>query len=108
MASVRSVPETAGNALFHQLFMSDETFGAIAEELAASAPGLIRLSEIGVTFDDDARETATVKCAALATGSVQNGGDFGERRLISAKMIRESDGKWRFRSLRAEPVDTGD
>ena len=60
MASVRSVPETAGDALFHQLFMRDETFGAIAEELAASAPGLIRLSEIGRSQENRPIQLLTV------------------------------------------------
>ena len=82
--------------------------GAYAARRPMAVSLTIRMSEIGVTFHDAARETATVKCAALATGSVQDGADFGERLLVSAKMVRESDGKWRFRSLRAEPVETGD
>ena len=64
----------------------------------------IALSEIGVTFQDPDRKSATVKCSALVTGSVQDGGDFSEGRPVSAKMVRGDDGKWRFRSLRAEPA----
>lgn len=64
----------------------------------------VSLAEIEVTFLDDAHETASVKCSAMATGWTKNGDSFREGRLISAELIREDDGEWRFRSLRADPV----
>ena len=64
----------------------------------------VSLAEIEVEFLDDAHDAAAVKCSAMATGSTQNGDFFREGRLISAELVRESDGEWRFRSLRAEPV----
>ena len=64
----------------------------------------VSLAEIEVTFHDDAHNAATVNCSAMATGSTQNGDFFREGRLIKAELVREDDGKWRFRSLRADPV----
>ena len=64
----------------------------------------VSLAEIDVTFHDDSRKAATVECSAMATGFTQNGDFFREGRLISAEMVCEDDGEWRFRSLRAEPV----
>jgi len=64
----------------------------------------VSLAEIEVTFHDDSRKAATVECSAMATGFTQNGDFFREGRLISAEMVCEDDGEWRFRSLRAEPV----
>ena len=63
----------------------------------------VSLDEIGVEFTDDKHESASVKCSAMATGTMQNGDFFREGRLISAEMVYE-DGEWRFRSLRADPV----
>ena len=63
----------------------------------------VSLDEIKVEFTDASRETASVNCSAMATGTTQNGDFFREGRLISAEMVRE-DGEWRFRSLRADPV----
>ncbi len=63
----------------------------------------VSLAEIEVEFPDDAHETASLKCSAMATGTTKNGDFFREGRLISAEMVRE-DGEWRFRSLRADPV----
>ena len=63
----------------------------------------VSLDEIKVKFTDASRETASVNCSAMATGTTQNGDFFREGRLISAEMVRE-DGEWRFRSLRADPV----
>ena len=64
----------------------------------------ISLAEIDVEFTGANHDAASVKCSALATGTTQNGDSFREGRLVSAEMILEDDGKWRFRSLRAEPV----
>ena len=64
----------------------------------------VSLAEIEVEFTDDRHETASVKCSAMATGTTQNGDFFREGRLISADMVLEDDGEWRFRSLRADPV----
>lgn len=64
----------------------------------------VSLAEIDVIFHDDSHKAATVNCSAMATGSTQNGDLFREGRIISAELIREDDGKWRFLSLRAEPV----
>jgi hypothetical protein len=63
----------------------------------------VSLAEIDVSFLDDAHDTASVKCSAMATGTTQNGDSFREGRLISAELVRE-DGEWRFRTLRADPV----
>ena len=63
----------------------------------------VSLAEIEVDFLNDARDAATVKCSAMATGTTQNGDFFREGRLISAEMVHD-DGEWRFRSLRADPV----
>ena len=62
------------------------------------------LSEIEVEFTDDSHTVANVKCSAMATGTTQNADFFREARLITAEMVREDDGEWRFRSLRADPV----
>ena len=64
----------------------------------------VSLAEIEVEFTDAAHKAATVKCSAMATGSTQNGDFFREGRLISAELVNEDDGEWRFRSLRADPV----
>ena len=64
----------------------------------------VSLSEIEVEFTDDSHTAATVKCSAMATGTTQNADFFREARQISAEMVREDDGEWRFRSLRADPV----
>ena len=40
----------------------------------------------------------------MATGTTRNADVFREGRLISAEMVLEDDGEWRFRSLRADPV----
>ena len=64
----------------------------------------VGLSEIEVEFTDDSHTAATVKCSAMATGTTQNADFFREARLITAEMVREDDGEWRFRSLRADPV----
>jgi len=64
----------------------------------------VSLAEIEVDFHDAAHDAATVKCSAMATGTTQNADVFREGRLITAEMIREDDGEWRFRSLRADPV----
>jgi len=64
----------------------------------------VSLAEIEVTFHDDTHKNATVKCSAMATGSTQDGDFFREGRLIDAELVREDDGEWRFRSLRADPV----
>ena len=64
----------------------------------------VSLAEIEVEFPDDAHESASVRCSAMATGTTQNGDVFREGRLISADMVLEDDGEWRFRSLRADPV----
>ena len=64
----------------------------------------VSLAEIEVEFPDDAHKAASVKCSAMATGTTQNGDFFREGRLISADMVLEDDGEWRFRSLRADPV----
>ena len=74
---------------------------AIAEHFTSLSVGL---SEIEVEFTDDSHTAATVKCSAMATGTTQNADFFREGRLISAEMVREDDGEWRFRSLRADPV----
>ena len=63
----------------------------------------VSLAEIEVEFPGADHDTASVKCSAMATGTTQNGDFFREGRLISAEMVLD-DGKWRFRSLRAEPV----
>ena len=64
----------------------------------------VSLSEIEVEFTDDSHTVATVKCSAMATGTTQNADFFREARQITAEMVREDDGEWRFRSLRADPV----
>ena len=64
----------------------------------------VSLAEIEVEFPDDSHGTASVKCSAMATGTTQIGDFFREGRLISADMVLEDDGEWRFRSLRADPV----
>lgn len=64
----------------------------------------VSLAEIEVEFSDDSHSVANVKCSAMATGTTQNADFFREGRLISAEMVREDDGEWRFRSLRADPV----
>ena len=64
----------------------------------------VSLAEIEVDFHDSAHDTATVKCSAMATGATKNADIFREGRLITAEMVRENDGEWRFRSLRADPV----
>ena len=64
----------------------------------------VTLSEVSISFQDLARKTATVRCLALVTGSIRDGRDFNEGRMVSAEMVRESDGIWRFRSLSAETV----
>ena len=64
----------------------------------------VSLAEIEVDFHDDAHDTATVKCSAMATGTTKHGDLFREGRLLSAGMIRGDDGEWRFRSLRADPI----
>lgn len=63
----------------------------------------VSLAEIEVEFLNDAHDSASVKCSAMATGTTQNGDFFREGRLISAEMIYD-EGEWRFRSLRADPV----
>ena len=63
----------------------------------------VSLAEIEVEFLNDNHDAASVKCSAMATGTTQNGDFFREGRLISAEMVYD-DGKWRFRSLRADPV----
>lgn len=64
----------------------------------------VSLSEIEVEFTDDSHTSATVKCSAMATGTTQNADYFREARMITAEMVREDDGEWRFCSLRADPV----
>ena len=64
----------------------------------------VSLAEIEVDFHDDAHDAATVKCSAMATGTTKNADFFREGRIITAEMVREDDGEWRFRSLRADPV----
>lgn len=64
----------------------------------------VSLAEIEVAFTNDSHTAATVKCSAMATGTTQNADIFREARIISAEMVREDDGEWRFRSLRADPV----
>ena len=64
----------------------------------------VSLAEIEVEFTDESHTEATVKCSAMATGTTQNTDFFQEGRLITADLVREDDGEWRFRSLRAEPV----
>jgi len=64
----------------------------------------VSLAEIEVEFTDDSHDAATVKCSAMATGTTKDADIFREGRLITAEMVREDDGEWRFRSLRADPV----
>lgn len=64
----------------------------------------VSLSGIEVEFTDDSHTAATVKCSAMATGTTQNADFFREARTITAEMVREDDGEWRFRTLRADPV----
>lgn len=64
----------------------------------------VSLSEIEVEFTDDSHSEAAVKCSVMATGTTQNADFFREARTITAEMVREDDGEWRFRSLRADPV----
>lgn len=64
----------------------------------------VGMSEIEVEFTDDSHSEATVKCSVMATGTTQNADYFREARTITAEMVREDDGEWRFRSLRADPV----
>ena len=64
----------------------------------------VSLAEIEVDFTDDSHDAATVKCSAMATGTTKDADIFREGRLITAEMVREDDGEWRFRSLRADPV----
>ena len=64
----------------------------------------VDLAEIEVEFLDDSHTVATVKCSAMATGTTRNADVFREGRIITARLVLENDGKWRFRSLRADPV----
>ena len=64
----------------------------------------ISLAEIEVEFTDGSHSAANVKCSAMATGTTQNADFFREARQITAEMVREDDGEWRFRSLRADTV----
>ena len=64
----------------------------------------VSLAEIEVEFTDDSHDAATVKCSAMATGTTKDADIFREGRIITAEMVREDDGEWRFRSLRADPV----
>ena len=64
----------------------------------------VSLAEIEVEFHVAEHKSAAVKCSAMATGTTRNADVFLEGRLISAEMVLEDDGEWRFRSLRADPV----
>ena len=64
----------------------------------------VSLAEIEVEFHDAEHKSAAVKCSAMATGTTRNADIVREGRMISAEMVLEDDGEWRFRSLRADPV----
>ena len=68
----------------------------------------VSLAEIDVEFTGEDHTAARVKCSAMATGTTANGDFYREGRLIVAELVREGDGEWRFRYLRANPVVTFD
>jgi len=100
--------EISGRSQGQTYTMSAETRAQVISSYFMMRPLLtslsVSLAEIDVSFHDADHNAATVTCSAMATGTTQNADFFREGRIITAEMVRENDGEWRFKSLRADPV----